>query len=197
MITTADDPAQEFLDRIVDRKACDWCKHPDKPVHRGGLCSHCYKIKTELRRLHRRVEDRTARGTVHPMFGLGNLRFEYTVAIDMAEAAQWEGRKYGSPNKGDVTPLDLEHEFEFIGEKFLKKDLYRHSVALFQHFFTPSQRRLLMYILSKMSREYLRRNRRSLAWLDVQGGRTVEEALKERAFGTYRVEEEPTVVGNK
>jgi hypothetical protein len=116
------------------------------------------------------------------------------VGCDTAEAAQWDGRKYGSPNKGDVTPLDLEREFEFIGEKFLKKDLYRHSVALFQHFFTPSQRRLLMYILSKMSREYLRR---SLAWLDVQAGRTVEEALKERAFGTYRVEEDPSVVGNK
>ena len=111
----------------------------------------------------------------------------------MAEAAQTEGRIYGFL-AGDVTPLDLEHEFCFISEKFLKKDLYRHSVDLFTCF-SPVQRRLLKFILSRMSREYLRRNRRRRAWFKVQMGRTVKQALKERFFGTYRVEEDPTIVG--
>lgn len=183
-----------YLESIAGKEMCSWCRYPYKPTYSGGLCRHCYEIRAELRQLYRKVEDRKARGAVHPTFGLGNLQFDYIAAIDMAEAAHWEGRCYGSLYKHDVTPLDLEHEFGFISEKFLKKDLYRNSVDLFTYF-TPPQRRLLIYVLSRMSREYLRRNRRKRAWHDIQKGRTVKQALAERFFGTYRVEEDPTVIG--
>ena len=76
----------------------------------------------------------------------------------------------------------------------VERGQYRHSVDLFTCF-SPVQRRLLKFILSRMSREYLRRNRRRRAWFKVQMGRTVKQALKERFFGTYRVEEDPTIVG--
>ena len=193
MIPSVDGCAQKHLEFVADEEPCNWCRYPYKPIYSGGLCRHCYEIKAELKQLHREVEDRKAHGAGHPMFGLGNLEFEYIAAIDMAEAAQTEGRIYGFL-AGDVTPLDLEHEFCFISEKFLKKDLYRHSVDLFTCF-SPVQRRLLKFILSRMSREYLRRNRRRRAWFKVQMGRTVKQALKERFFGTYRVEEDPTIVG--
>ena len=193
MIPAIDDRAQEYLEYIAENEMCNWCKYPHKPIYRGGLCRHCYNIKAELKRLHRKMEDGKERGAVHPTFGLGNLQFDYTAAIDMAEAAQTEGRTYGSLSKGDA-PLDLEQEFGFISVKFLKKDLYRHSVDLFTYF-APSQRRLLMYVLSRISREYLRRNRRKRAWYDIQVGRTMKQALEERFFGTYRVEEDPSIVG--
>jgi hypothetical protein len=193
MIPPTEEPAREWLQSISDRHACDWCKHPDKPIYHCGLCRHCYDIKTELRHLHREVEERKARGAVHPRFGLGDLEFHYIVAIDMAESAQCEGREYGPLSKGDH-PLEVEHELSFISEKFLRKDLYRHSVALAEAF-SPSQRRLLIYLLSRMTREFLRRRRRSGARLrKTMTGRTVEQALGERFPGTYRVEADPTVV---
>jgi hypothetical protein len=195
MIATLDDSAQRYLGSITEKEMCTWCRYPYKPTYSGGLCRHCYDIKAELRRLHREVEERKAHGAVHPTFGLGSLQFDYIAAIDMAEAAQGEGRVYGSLSKGDA-PLDLEHEFGFISQKFLKKDLYRNSVDLFTYF-TPPQRRLLMYVLSRMSREYLRRNRRKRAWYDIQKGRTTKQALEERFFGTYRVEKDPTVIGRR
>jgi hypothetical protein len=193
VIPPSEEPAQEWLESIADRHACGWCKNPDKPVCCGGLCRHCYDIKIELRRLHREVEERKARGAVHPRFGLGELGFHYIAAIDMAESAQCKGREYGPLSKGEA-PLDFEHEFSSISEKFLKKDLYRHSVAQATAF-SPSQRRLLVYLLSMMSREYLRRKRRSMAWFRIQvTGRTIEQALRERFPGTYRVEEDSTAV---
>ena len=186
------DLAQEWLEHIAERDACIWCKNPDKPVYCGGLCRHCYNIRAELKRLRREVQDRRARGPVSPRFDLAALEFDYIAAIDMAESAQCEGREYGPLSKGE-TPLDLEHEFSFISEKFLKKDLYRHSVALATAF-SPSQRRLLVYLLSRMSREYLGRKRRSMVWYRIlMTGRTIEQALRERFSGTYRVEEDPTI----
>jgi hypothetical protein len=186
-----EDPAQQYLELIAERDTCGWCKHPREPIFRCGLCRHCYGIKSELKRRHRDLEGRRARGPVHPTFGLKNLEWPYAAAIDMAEAAQWEGREYGSLVRGE-DPLDLEHEFGFICRKLLRKDLYRNSAGLFTHF-SPPQRRLLLYLLSWMSRGYLRRKRRRQAWYNIQKGRTLEQALKERLPGTYRVEDDPAV----
>ena len=189
MIETLDDSAQKHLERVAANELCNWCRYPYKPIYRGGLCRHCYGIKAELKRLHKEVVDRRARGDVHPKFGLGILEFDYVTAINMAEAAQSEGRMYGSLYNRQVTPLDLEHEFSFISERFLKKDLYRNSVDLFSDF-TLAQRRLLKYIVSRLAREEFRRNRRNLA---KPQGQTIQQALNERFHGTYRVEEDATI----
>jgi hypothetical protein len=191
MVETLDDSAQKHLELVAARETCDWCKYPDKQIYRGGLCRRCDGIKAELKHLHKEVQERMARGDVHPKFGLGALEFDYVTATYMAEAAQSEGRMYGSLCNREVTPLDLEHEFSFISKRFLKKDVYRNSVDLYTYFTLP-QRRLLKYIVSRLARDELRRNRRNLARFEAQG-RTIEQALNERFPGTYRVEEDATI----
>jgi hypothetical protein len=187
------DSAQEALDWIARHEACEWCKHPFKDIYRAGLCRHCYSIKRELRALHHKVEH-AKRSTIPRRDGLISplLSLDYMTAIDMAENAQWEGRKYGSLYNDDITSLDLEHEFCFISKRFLKKDLYNHDAFLFDHF-TVSQKRYLLYILSRMSREYLRRKRRMRSANKVIA-KEVEEVLKERFLGTYRVEEDLAII---
>jgi hypothetical protein len=187
------DFAQEHLDSIGHREACEWCKHPFKDVYRAGLCRHCYKIKSELRALHNKVEH-AKRSTIPRRGDLISpmLSLDYMTAIDMAEDAQWEGRKYGSLYNDDVTSLDLEHEFCFISKTFLTRDLYNNSAFLFDRF-TASQKRYLLYILSRMSREYLRRKRRFRSiWRVV--GKDIKEVLEARSPGTYRVEEEVAIL---
>jgi hypothetical protein len=105
----------------------------------------------------------------------------------MAEAAQSEGRVYGDAHREHVTSLKLEKEFGFISKHLLKKDVYRHGDYLFDSF-TAAQKRQLFYIVSLMSREYLRKNRRKIASLAVQG-RSTEEVRETRSFHTFRVEE--------
>jgi hypothetical protein len=106
----------------------------------------------------------------------------------MAEDAQWEGRKYGSLHDEDVRSLDLEHELSFISKKFVKKDLYKGEAHWFDSL-SVSQRRSLLYVLSKMGREYLRRKRRLRCVHRVQD-KEIKQVLKGRSRGTYRVEKD-------
>jgi hypothetical protein len=120
------------------------------------------------------------------------LRFYYKAAIEKAEAAQREGRKYGLLYDDDLTSHDLESEFSYISRKFLKKDLYYGEACLFDCF-TSSQKRCLLYIVSKMSRTYQRRKRHRIA-VNTVTPKDVRRVLKDRAIGTYRVEKDPTVI---
>jgi hypothetical protein len=109
----------------------------------------------------------------------------------MAELAQGEGCKYSDVHRAAVTDLDLEWEFGFISKRLLKVDLYSHAAYLFEPFHA-SQKRQLLDILSRMTREYERRKRRSIAWGLVEA-LPIEEVLDNRARGTYRVEEDTGV----
>jgi len=120
------------------------------------------------------------------------LRFDYKAAIEMAEAAQCEGRKYGSICKHDLTSLDLESEFSFISRKFLKEDLYYGDAYLFDCF-SGSQKGNILYIISRMSRTYQRRKRRRIA-VNIVTPKSMKRVLKDRAMGTYRVEKDPAVI---
>jgi len=117
--------------------------------------------------------------------------FELRVAINMAEAAQLEGRMYGALNRDSVSNLDLEHAFgELSGGLLGGLDLYHHSANLFECF-TESQNRYLMYLLSRMLREYNRRHHRQRVSYQFE---SLDQTFRNRASGTYRVEEDPKVV---
>jgi hypothetical protein len=158
------------------------------------MCRQCYRIKVELRALHLRLEHAKKFGT--PTRGDGlipiPLKVEYMTAVAMAEDAQREGRRYGSLYRNDITSLDLEHELSFICTRFLKKDLYSNDACFFDCF-TIGQKRLLLYFLAKMSREYLRRKRRIRARNKV-AAKEVNQVLRKRSPGTYRVEKDPAVM---
>jgi hypothetical protein len=178
------DCARDRLEGIFNRELCSWCKYPYKKIHRAGLCRHCYSLKTELRQTYRTYLARKAKSRTHDDMFMPeyNLR----VAINMAEAAQIEGRVYGELDKVPVSNLELEHAFGLLSRKFLHKNLYHHDAFLFECF-SASQKQYLMYIISRMIREHSRRHRRTRVVYDTG---TLRETLKNRARGTYRVEDD-------
>ena len=64
------------------------------------------------------------------------------------------------PDLDDIGGLELEPEFSFISKRFVKKDLYHGDANLFDWTFNANQKKVIFYLLSLMSREYLRRRRK-------------------------------------
>lgn len=184
-------PQQDALNLLARRKVCAWCRHPFASIYRGDLCRHCYSIKMKLRSLHRKVEYAKRFGRPHRGHGLISpvLKLDYMIAIQMAEDAQREGRKYGSLHDAEITSLDLAGELNQIGRWFVKGDLYKDEAFWFNSL-DVSQRRSVLFALSKLSRAHLRRRRRfRCAWRVA--GKEIRQVLKARCPGTYRVEKDP------
>jgi hypothetical protein len=90
--------------------------------------------------------------------------FQHGVLVEVKGSALVEGQIYGAIHIEDVDGLRLEREFSFLSGKLVGKDLYNGTANVFSHALTLPQRRLLLYELSKMSRRWLKKSRRSLAY---------------------------------
>jgi len=120
-----------------------------------GLCRHCYDIRGKINRLRKQVEEHKKTAGGIPF----ELDYLYRTALAMEKDAKIEGQKYGQVYADDITGLRLEHEFSEISKRFVRRDLYYGKANLFGWSFTPSQKRLLFYLLSLMSRAHLSRTR--------------------------------------
>jgi hypothetical protein len=149
----------DFIDRFLrglsDRSTCEWCKHPVKLIYRIGLCRHCYSIRGKIIRLSKKIEECSETGREVP----SELPFSYRAYLAMERSAKSEGRVYGRLYADEITGDRLAHEFSFISESLVHQDLYRGDATLFNWSFTPSQKRLLLYLLSLLRRAHLRRTR--------------------------------------
>ncbi len=181
--------AEEWLNWVLARVACAWCRNPDKKIYRLDMCRSCYDIRCELKRLHKRVlETNAAYGEKWPRSNqLFSLEFDYKTAIAMAESAQILGRMYQGLLKS-ADPLECEREFNYLSTRFVKKDLFDHCAFLFEHL-SPINRSYLMYLIGKMMQELHARNRRRMA-RRIIGTKSRKEVLGERAWDTYRVEDD-------
>jgi hypothetical protein len=116
------------------------------------------------------------------------LEGRYNTAIAMAEGAQILGQRYERYLK-TVTPLEREHELELLSWWFLKKkNLFRDNAFLFEEL-SAVNRRYLIYLVGKPLQHFYSRNRRTFAFGNVLG-KSRQEVLASRAWGTYRVEDE-------
>ena len=135
--------------------------------------------------MYRRYQEVKTNGT--PSQKMFSQDFDLRVAINMAEDAQAEGRIYGNLHKRPVSNVDLEHAFGSLSKSLVPpNDLFYKDANLFDCF-SESQNRYLMYLVSRMLREHHRRNRRR-RFLYNSG--SLEQTMKDRAWGTYRVEED-------
>jgi hypothetical protein len=88
----------------------------------------------------------------------------------MVHLAKMEGSAYGDLHRKDVTGLDLEHQFCLMSKSLVRKDLYFGDANLFDWSFSPDQKRLIYYLLSKVMRQRQRRARRGRAMGMVVSG---------------------------
>lgn len=182
--------AEEFLQSVLERKACAWCRNRSKKIYLSELCRSCYDIRSELRRLHKRIVEADAKYTKLQWMRSSNLfalDLDYMLAIEMAESAQILGRAQERLLQ-DASTLECEMEFRRLSRRFVKKDLFDHDAFLFESF-SPVHRRYLMYLLGRPMQVFDSRNRRRMAYGGVMQ-KSREEVLAGRAWGTYRVEKD-------
>ncbi len=158
--------AARFLEQMHSDATCDWCKHPEKSLYRAGLCRHCYNISREVSKLESLAQK--YKEIKRPVSFDLDLRLK--AARKMVHLAKMEGSAYGDIHTKHVTGLDIEHLFSRLSKALIKKDLYYGAVNVFDRSFSPDQKRLIYYLLSKLWRERLRRSRRSAAMVTVEPG---------------------------
>ena len=155
-----DDFIESFFQSLAETITCAWCRHPWKTTLTAGLCSHCYRIKRQIRRLDREIEKA----------GLTReLESHYKVALRKAQLARSEGSCYGNIHRKDISALDLEHEFDELSKHFLNKKIFYGDATSIGWGLPPPQRMYVFYLLSLIMREYFRRNRGRLAAFDITG----------------------------
>lgn len=81
----------------------------------------------------------------------------------MVELAQREGDWYGEIDSKPIDGHWLELEFRRFSERVIGKEMFFGHATIFDHEFTLEQRRRVFSYLAKMTREFLRRNRRLIA----------------------------------
>lgn len=155
-ITTAEfeKGLEEYLDKIASRKRCGWCGGGEKETRpRSSLCQAC---KSWRRREHQALARQIGASTADPYAAL-YAQYE----VEFARLCREEGHIRSW--EGPVSTLDLERELEGLtGHLFGEKDALRGTIGYFAQF-SPAQRRLLMYILQRMTKTWLRHHRRDFA----------------------------------
>jgi hypothetical protein len=96
------------------------------------------------------------------------MKWELDVQRAMVESAQNEGRRYGRFYDEDLNDLKLEHEWRVLSEHSVGEDLFYGIVDALNASLDVNQRRYVFYLLSLVNREWLRSNRRSIAYGIVQ-----------------------------
>jgi hypothetical protein len=71
----------------------------------------------------------------------------------MVHLAKMEGSAYGDIHKKGVTGSEFEQQLSMLSNALFKKDLYYREANLFDWSFSPEQKRLIYYLLSKLMRE--------------------------------------------
>lgn len=153
-VTTAEfeSDLEHLLGQISTGGSCRWCRDRERSVPPGSeLCETCKRwSRREQKALKERGDASLSDGR----------RFYLQYEIEFARLSQEEGQI--EDLKGYVSPLDLEWELREISKRFLSEDLFNGAVDYFRYF-SPAQRRLLMFLLRRMTKMWLRHHRRGLA----------------------------------
>jgi hypothetical protein len=162
--------AENILQSAANPKdtCCQWCKHPQKRIRTAGLCNHCYRLKLELKHCESNLANFTldSRDPKASRSQRHFLEHQLKVAGRMMELAKGEGESYAQ-FAHTVTGLELERELRFVSERWLRDDLFIGWANILDWSFDQTQKRLLFFMLKRMTMEYLREKRRNIAERNV------------------------------
>jgi hypothetical protein len=96
------------------------------------------------------------------------MKWELEVQEAMVQCAQGEGRMYGRFYDEDLNDLKFEHEWRILSGRCVGSDLFYGIVDALNSSLNVNQRRYIFYLLSLVNREWMRKNRRSIAYGIVQ-----------------------------
>jgi hypothetical protein len=141
-----------------DTTKCSWCCSPFHKLQSKGFCGHCYRINRESKRLNEQIKDLKAQNKHIPW----DLHYEYQVSLKMEELAKQENWSFESADSFH-TGMRIERLLDYVSEHWVNHSFYSQYASIFSNIFSSAQRRAVIYLLSKMVREHMRKNRRSTA----------------------------------
>lgn len=153
-----DQLADGLATRSTSQPPCSWCANPFHEIRCSGLCDHCYRITREQNAIKQKIQQRKAKGLQVPY----ELAFSYRVAIEMEKLAKSESEHFDSKDSFH-TGMTIERLMMYVSEEWIRHSYYSNYASIFSQLFSPAQRRALIYLLSRMIREHMRRNRRRKA----------------------------------
>lgn len=152
---------QEYLNERFTGTFCQWCRHPERPVLRSGLCNLCNKTRLDIAKQEKLV----ASGTFKSAVDRQGAEYRLSMLRKKIEVAKQEGARYGDLNHQEgMLGLQLEHELSRISEWAVGKDLYYGQAGFFDRYLSIEEQRFMLFILSDMGRYYMQRHRTQLAW---------------------------------
>lgn len=149
-----EDYCARFINQLLSKRVCDWCKHPVRPaMKRVGLCHHCYRLRKRLELLEtdaRAISEELGEVPRDLESRLSHQRWK-------VEDVKREGLRYGTLS---LTDTKLEEELDFLGQQItVGMDIFYGFTYSLNLAFCPNQRRYVFYLLSLMSREIRRKKR--------------------------------------
>ena len=182
LLTRFDETARSFAELKPGR--CEWCSSPFRPIYRAGLCSHCYRIRMEKRRLAEdagRVLKRKGGATWNSLDL--SLRCDCWIAEEMEETARAEGDSLEFSRLAGESGMKLAEIFGYISRQLVGEDLYHDRTNTFESLFSPAQRAALIHLLSEAvdqhrARTHRKHVRASLGWHLVEKSRQMPEWIK-------------------
>lgn len=144
------------------KEKCQWCKNPNLPIARKGLCISCYKWDKMQRNLSKEVAELPPKTVKDPYF---QLRHELDVANCAVNLCQIDGGALEAQLER-TDAIDLEHEFHWLSKRVLgsrRGERLFHGKAFYFYDFSPMQRTWLAHLISMIMNEMNRRDRLKIA----------------------------------
>lgn len=164
-LTAFDEAARPFANLRTGR--CNWCLNPFQKTYRSGLCRHCYRIKSDQRRLLREVKSKwkTKPGVSWRTLDL-RLRIACHVAGRMEDMARAEGQSISQDRESPHSSMAVEQLLTYISRQLLPRkehNLYYNCATTISGMFSPVQREALIHLLSETVDLHKRHNRKKRA----------------------------------
>ncbi len=160
--TPFDESIDSSISILLQGKRCGWCRSPQRPIRAKGLCASCYKWDKERSHLTARVKRLPPRIPKDPY---SDLRHELDVANCAVELCQIDGELLDDKLR-QTDSTDLENAFDTLARKLLRskrtRNLFHCHSEYFYEFSLP-QRRWLWHLVSRLTNEVNRRDRRQTA----------------------------------
>jgi len=135
--------ATEFVDSIIKRERCLWCRDPSRVVYRQGLCRPCYEKGAQLKRAQKLLSDLKSRGKSIP--------FEVKHQADALREAITDCKELGivldRVLQGGDSPLDLEWDLCWLSRRICRKDLFKGMATQLGWVLGPGHRRFLRALI--------------------------------------------------
>jgi hypothetical protein len=140
--------AEQWLEQLRGMQRCAWCGEDKKPLNREKLCAACLRTRRYAATVRKGTEAIPSRATDHERW---KQTRELRIAERMVEICQGDGQRMETILNGDIFDVvDLEQSLSGVAYAVChQRNFFHGKASQLALTFTPEQRRILAYLLSK------------------------------------------------